>query len=390
MVTIKGKPKKDGVAIAAAAVLDAQIGVGGVSPALLREGIESLKRGLPPEDYPEAVVACENAAMALAMRIPGVSTVGIAAQSEQDAPGVEFEVPCVIGLPDLLTSISEGDILIVDGNKGVVHIDPEPATLIHYQQIEEQLESREKLFIASEHIPAKTQNGETVYVYAHVASEQEAAHGLDEGADGLIAEARGYQAEMGDYCRSLLRAAAGKPVAFVVDFASEELLRAAMHLAAPNQVTVLFSPADFASRTSEMHAALESMAVEAFSMDLVPPTLNLGILARESEDLSSEGTDQPSALVLDRRKSSYLDTRPEQLPGQMTSWIGARQAENVVILLGKQIDAVERVVRAGARAVAVVPDIVSAAKYVIRSIGDYSPSSGPKSSGRWNDNTASS
>lgn len=382
MVTIEGTSKKDGVAIAVAATLDAQTGIGGVSPALLAEGIESLKRGLPPADYPEAVVACENAVMALAMKLPGVSTVGIAAQSDQDVQQAEFDVPCVIGLPDLLTCISEGDILIVDGNKGVVHIDPDPPTLIHYQQIEDRLESREKLFIAFEHIPARTQNQETVYVYAHVASEQEAADALDEGADGLIVETSGTDTPIGDYCSNVLRAVAGKPVAFVVDLASEEIPRAAMRLAVPNQVTVLFPPADFVSRMAEMRAALKSLAAEAFSADLVPPALNFGVLACESEDIDAEQTDEPSALALDLCKSCRLDAHPERLADQMTSWIGARRAHDVVILIGEHIDALECMVRAGARAVGVVPGVVGAAKYAIRSIGDYPPSSGSESTGR--------
>ena len=58
---------------------------------------------------------------------------GIAAQADVDIPGLPVEVPCVIGLPNLLRSISDGDILIVDGNRGVVFVNPDPETLIDYQ-----------------------------------------------------------------------------------------------------------------------------------------------------------------------------------------------------------------------------------------------------------------
>ena len=377
MVTIEGTAKRAGIAIAVGAKLDVRTGINGVSPALLQKGLDCLKRGVRPEDYPEAVVACENAAMALAVKIPGVITAGIAAETGQDIPGVEFETPCVIGLPNLLDSVSEGDILIVDGNKGVVHVDPDPPTLIHYQQIEQHLESHEKVFIASEHIPAKTQNGETVYVYGHARSEAELVKGLDQGADGLIVEVNGSQIDNGSYYSTVLQLAAGKPVAFVVEYASMELLRAAMLLSTPNEVTVLFSTQGFVEHIEDMRASLESVVQEALQWDLDAPVLKYGVFARKTEYERSELISDESSLVLDLRRTYYMGARRAELADRMQPWIGGRRVEDVVVLIGKHIDALGGVVQAGARAVAVSPETVGAAKYAIRSMGSDPPHPNP-------------
>ena len=125
MVTLEGRAGHEGVAVAVGAVVDAEIGIRGVSPVLLQEGIRAVMRPLPVEDCPEAIIACDDLAVGASLRIPGVVTVGIAAESG-DTAGLTVEVPCVVGVPDLLKSISEGDLLVVDGNKGIVCVDPDP------------------------------------------------------------------------------------------------------------------------------------------------------------------------------------------------------------------------------------------------------------------------
>jgi len=272
MITIQGKARNDGIAIATAALVDARSGINAVSPALLQEGLNAIKRQLGPADYPEAVVACDTLAIGVSVRIPGVSAVGIAAQSEVDTPGLQVDLPCVIGLPDLLQSISHGDIIIVDGEKGVVYVDPDPQTLIRYQQLEDRRTSRSAVFVASEHIPARTQTGETVFVHALVCAESDLPQALDAGADALIVE---YEAGGNlDLYAATLRAAAGKPTAFETHVAELDFLRAVMQYAAPLQVSVLLPLAEHDALAAELMAALETCATEAFLRDLDPPCVN--------------------------------------------------------------------------------------------------------------------
>lgn len=47
----------------------------------------------------------------------------------------DFGIPAVVGLQEAMTRIHDGDLVIVDGNRGVVICQPDEATLRHYQQL---------------------------------------------------------------------------------------------------------------------------------------------------------------------------------------------------------------------------------------------------------------
>lgn len=256
-----------------AAVVDAKNGLNGVSHTLLKSGISALMQGLPAKDYPEAIVACDSLATGLAMRIPGINAIAIAAEAPTDVPELAIELPCVIGVPDLISSIKEGDILIVDGYKGIVHIDPDPQVLIHYQQTQEQQHAREKVFITSEHIPATTQTGETVLVYAALAGDTGLDVALRNGADGLLADLRGIKGDLTSLISRILREVAGKQVTFFVDFHLEEILRAAMVYCTPMQVTLVSDNPELLA--SQVDSALDRVTLEALQMDLEAPRVNV-------------------------------------------------------------------------------------------------------------------
>lgn len=330
-----------------AAVVDAKSGINAVSPALLQEGISALRRAANPSDYPEAIVACDSLAVGAITRIPGINTIGIAAESDTDVPGLEIEPPCVIGLPDLLKSISEGDILIVDGFRGEVHIDPDPHTIMHYQQAQERRNLREKVFITSEHIPASTQSGETVLVFARLLGAARLEEALDSGADGLLVDARGI-GDPGDVSGDILREAAGKPVVFVVDAHVAEVLRAAMAYCTPGQVALVSE--DPALLASQVESAMDTIALEALKLDIEAPEVKIGGIARagacDPGELSLTVIDA-SGCVIDNLAQIRKDT---------------------IVVIGDRLDRIEPLVKRGVRRVAVEPDFVQEAKYAIRSI----------------------
>ena len=369
MITIEGRSLKGGVAVAVAAVVDARHGIGGVSAALVAEGMKALKAMMPESDYPEAVVVCDTLVMGLSVRIPGVNTIGIAAESDADAPGVEPEVPCVVGLADLVKSISDGDILIVDGNKGIVYVDPDLETIVRYQEMEERAASGGTVYIAAEHLPAKTPDGETVLVYAYVAGEADLIAALDQGADGVVVDPAGWESGSEEDLGAILRAAAGKPIAFAVEEAVEEILRAAMLFAAPHQVTLLFPLASFDAFVTKTSSVLELVIAEALFEDLNPPRVSLGARARDVELPHVELSGEPAMTLIDLRKSPTLSLGQADLEQRLAEWAAGRPAQQLVILLGRRVEAVAKAVRAGARAVAVDPDVVSATKMVIREMG---------------------
>ncbi|MHB9035695.1 MAG: hypothetical protein ACYC64_03450 [Armatimonadota bacterium] len=364
MITIQGKARKDGVAIAVAAVVDSTNGINGVAHSLLEEGLRALKSGSAPQDYPEAVVICDNMVMGMSLRIPGINTVGIAAQADLDVPGLNPEVPCVTGADNLLAEVSEGDIVILDGHSGTVYVDPDPHTLIHYQQIEDQRKSERKIFIASEHIPARTQTGHVVTVYAYVAREDEVDQALSEGADGLFLDVRG-QAEDVDYYKAVMRAAPGKPLAFVVDSACTQLLKTAARYSGSGQVTVMFPTDKFEELFGQVDPTLAEMEA-----DLDAATVDVGTIALGTEPDAPVLT-TTRKLALDLRKSKFIkEADLEEMSERSAAWLRGRDPEDVILLIGKHVDLLKKLVESGARSVAVLPDRVGLSKYTIRAIDE--------------------
>lgn len=369
MTTIQGTGRKEGIAIAVAAVVDSRAGLGAVSPALLQSGVDALKRGLPPQDYPEAVIVCENLAVGAATRIPGVQAVGIAAQDDADAPGAEYSLPCVAGLSELLKSVQEGDIVIVDGNKGVAHIDPDPSTLTHYQHIEEQRNARAPVFIASQHLPARTQAGETVLVYGYVRSDCELSSALDAGADGVLVDLRGRETWCGDDFARLLISCVGKRLSLIADYLERDALSAMSRLESRQVIGVAFPADGFAERVRLAGESLDAAATEAFLQDLDPPCVAFGVFARESELETGFGLEEAVTLTLDLRESACVEEPDADLRGRMRAWLTGRRPEDVVLVLGSHLQAIGATVAAGARAIAVEPEMIGAAKYAIRCVG---------------------
>ena len=359
MITIEGNARQDGVATAVCAVVDTQNGINGISPTLLQEGIRSIKMGLLRQDYPEAVIVSDNLEMGLSARIPGINIIGVASESYEDMLDQQIAIPCVIGLPGLLESVNEGNIIIVDGNKGVVHIDPDPQTLIHYQELEERKISSHRIFVSSEHIPARTQTGHTVNVYAYITDESEVDGAMETGADGLIVDLRDFLGDPTQYCESILRTAAGLPIFFIMDLYVEEALRTAMWLGVSGQITLALSPVSFDIRVNEIEPMLIAM-----DNDPEATSINIGTILEgdfQSEDIKAY------PLLIDLRDSPLL-SEPD-LEQQVNLWSGDMDDVLLVLILGDQISALEPLVNAGARCVAVAPNLISEAKYAIRSVG---------------------
>ncbi len=96
-------------------------------------------------------------------------------------------LPDVVGIGRFLTDVSGGDLVIVDGTRGLLILDPDEATVARYRA------AREKLLTASgteiepllKDIPAVTRDGVRVSLMGNIEFPEEAAHCLERGADGV-------------------------------------------------------------------------------------------------------------------------------------------------------------------------------------------------------------
>ncbi len=191
METLHGVSAAPGVAIAAAARLHEDFGTPALSPDLLRRMGERLRSfGLENPEPEQVVLLADRLPPGFWLApLPGVQIVGLAAQSDT-ALSPPPAIPAVLGLGDaLLREAEEGDIVIVDGDRGRVYIAPDASTLARYQA---PLTLSRRFFLEGAHLPARTASDNRVITVLCAAwSAAQAEYAMASGADGLILPAGG-------------------------------------------------------------------------------------------------------------------------------------------------------------------------------------------------------
>ena len=94
-------------------------------------------------------------------------------------------IPAVVGLGHLSEASSEGDLAILDGERGVVILDPDEATIERYRQV--QVAEREVALSLAEVglLPAETTDGTRIEILANIEFGAEAKTAIETGADGI-------------------------------------------------------------------------------------------------------------------------------------------------------------------------------------------------------------
>jgi phosphoenolpyruvate-protein phosphotransferase (PTS system enzyme I) len=96
-----------------------------------------------------------------------------------------LEIPAVVGLGRFLTDVSGGDTVIVDGEEGVLIIDPDEATLARYEEKRVAERTRADRYESLRDKPAATIDGVRVCLLGNIELAHEAPHCLDRGAEGV-------------------------------------------------------------------------------------------------------------------------------------------------------------------------------------------------------------
>ena len=96
-----------------------------------------------------------------------------------------LELPAVVGIGSFLDTITGASQVIVDGDRGRVIIDPDQATLIHYQQQLEQRATLTARLAELRDLPAETADGVRIRLSANIEFPHETAACLERGADGI-------------------------------------------------------------------------------------------------------------------------------------------------------------------------------------------------------------
>ncbi len=94
-------------------------------------------------------------------------------------------IPAVVGLGDITAEISGGDTVIIDGNRGVLIINPDEEQLAEHREMErKQLRFEDELKTLAE-LPAKTLDGHEVSLWANIEFAEDIDPALARGAGGI-------------------------------------------------------------------------------------------------------------------------------------------------------------------------------------------------------------
>jgi len=96
-----------------------------------------------------------------------------------------LQVPAVLGLTGAKEIITSDSIIIVDGSKGFVILNPSDESLIEYEDKKAIYERRKKIMMRTSFKPAMTPNGEQKKVMGNIELLEEVVSVLDHGADGI-------------------------------------------------------------------------------------------------------------------------------------------------------------------------------------------------------------
>jgi phosphoenolpyruvate-protein phosphotransferase (PTS system enzyme I) len=95
-------------------------------------------------------------------------------------------VPAVVGLGTATVDVFGGDIVIIDGNRGVVIVRPDEKTLKEYQTIEKSFHVfEERLTLELRDLPAVTSDGREVAILGNIEFPREIGASLSHGAAGI-------------------------------------------------------------------------------------------------------------------------------------------------------------------------------------------------------------
>ncbi|MGH8874451.1 MAG: phosphoenolpyruvate--protein phosphotransferase, partial [Acidimicrobiia bacterium] len=94
-------------------------------------------------------------------------------------------IPSVVGLGPAILEVPDGTMLVVDGDRGLVHIDPGSPLIEEAHHRSEQSQARRATAQRSAAAPASTRDGTRIEVGANLGSVEETATAVETGADAV-------------------------------------------------------------------------------------------------------------------------------------------------------------------------------------------------------------
>ena len=149
--------------------------------------------GMPGQQYDipdDAVLVAEDLSPADLSMLEGDKFRGIAlatggVTSHASILAKSFEIPSVVAIEDLAESVHPGDMLIVDGNAGSVHVNPNSEVIREYDRLDRDYADLNRELSELKNLPAETTDGHRVSLYANIGLLSDVAFAQLHGAQGV-------------------------------------------------------------------------------------------------------------------------------------------------------------------------------------------------------------
>ncbi|MFC1807134.1 phosphoenolpyruvate--protein phosphotransferase [Candidatus Omnitrophota bacterium] len=96
-----------------------------------------------------------------------------------------LEIPAVVGLENMTANVKNGDMMLIDGTKGLVYINPKREIITQYHKEQRKDQKRTKELQELRALPAETKDGHRVELAANIELPEEIPAVLTHGAEGI-------------------------------------------------------------------------------------------------------------------------------------------------------------------------------------------------------------
>jgi phosphoenolpyruvate-protein phosphotransferase (PTS system enzyme I) len=96
-----------------------------------------------------------------------------------------LEIPAIVGTGPFLADVSGGELVIIDGDRGIVILQPDQETLAHYRLGADQNRAAAAQLETLRDLPATTADGVHINLYGNIEFPYEVSHCVDRGAEGV-------------------------------------------------------------------------------------------------------------------------------------------------------------------------------------------------------------
>ncbi|WP_096269532.1 phosphoenolpyruvate--protein phosphotransferase [Paucisalibacillus globulus] len=156
-------------------ILSHLLGVSFPNPALIDEEVIVVANDLTPSDT----------AQLNRQFVKGFATDIGGRTSHSAIMARSLEIPAVVGTKNVTTTVSQGDIVVIDGIDGNVVINPTDEEIKHYETKREEFAKQQELWAKLKDEPTFTSDGEQVELVANIGTPDDVTGVINNGGEGV-------------------------------------------------------------------------------------------------------------------------------------------------------------------------------------------------------------